>query len=450
MASLPSSAGIAGPDTFPARLKALYETIFVAYWPYWAACVTAAVLNIFLLAYMGSAWGVTGELTRWGGHILTAIGVPADTWPYFEEIGLEGSPITRVAGYLTLGMLGGSLIGALLSGNFRIRMPANRSRLVQGFVGGFLAGFGARLAMGCNLGSFFSAVPQFSLHGWLFMLGMFPGTYLGTRLALLPWIMGSSKRKSTRRARPANGNDSRRRQSIAGLVVVALIFAWLMSLFGGGRFDFGIVLLFGLGFGLLIQRGRICFTSAFREMWITRQGELARALAFAMIISTLGFAVLIYNGIGGNVQVASPGVLIGGIIFGIGIVLAGGCESGWMYRSMEGYVQLWMAGLGTIAGATFLAWAWTGWGIEALLVEGWPAVNLVHSWGWSAALLSTLALLGAWYLVVTWWETRRFVPQEETASAQQPAAVAAAAATPAAASTDASPAAANSVASAHR
>ena len=28
-------------------------------------------------------------------------------------------------------------------------------------------------------------------------------------------------------------------------------------------------MLFGVGFGLLIERAQICFTSAFRDMWIT-------------------------------------------------------------------------------------------------------------------------------------------------------------------------------------
>lgn len=393
--------------SFGDRSRQFWRRLFVDYWPYWAACVAAAVLNIVLLAYWGSAWGVTGELTRWGGHVLLALGVDVRGWPYFQEIGLAGTPLTRTSGYLTLGMLGGALIGALLSGNFRVRLPQQRRRLLQGFIGGVLSGFGARLAMGCNLGSFFSAVPQFSLHGWLFMLGLFPGTYLGARIALHPWVMGSGKGR--RRSSPRRAQADPGRQLAAGLIVAGLIAlgAWRAALVD---VSFGVLLLFGVGFGLIIQRGRICFTSAFRELWITRQAELGRALALSMAIATLGFAALINRGIGGNIQVASPGVLVGGILFGIGIVLAGGCESGWMYRSMEGYVQLWMAGLGTIAGATFLAWAWHGFYLYDFLVAGWPAINLIDAWGWKGAVFGTLGLLAAWYVLITWWETRPAKP----------------------------------------
>ena len=33
-------------------------------------------------------------------------------------------------------------------------------------------GYGARLAMGCNIGGFFSAIPSLALNGWVFGLGL--------------------------------------------------------------------------------------------------------------------------------------------------------------------------------------------------------------------------------------------------------------------------------------
>ena len=265
------------------------------------------------------------------------------------------------------------------------------------------------------------------------MLGLFPGTYLGTKIALHPLMMG---RPTARDGAARHGvPPKRRRSALPSTVVGALLALALVALTfyaAGMEAAFGVLLLFGIGFGFLIQRGRICFTSAFREMWITRQGDLGRALAFSMMVSTLGFAALIYNGIGGNLQIVHPGILVGGILFGIGIVLAGGCESGWMYRSMEGYVQLWMAGLGTIAGATFLAWAWDGLCIYDIFVEGWPAISLIEAWGWPVAILATLALLFGWYLLITWWETRKPVQQTVPVAAPQAADAQAKVPTPAA------------------
>ena len=39
-------------------------------------------------------------------------------------------------------------------------------------------------------------------------------------------------------------------------------------------------------------------------------------------------------------------------------MLAGGCETGWMYRAVEGQVHYWWVGLGNVIGSTILAYYW--------------------------------------------------------------------------------------------
>jgi uncharacterized membrane protein YedE/YeeE len=57
---------------------------------------------------------------------------------------------------------------------------------MQAVVGGMIAGFGARLAMGCNLAAFFTGIPQFSLHAWFFAVATAIGSYFGAKFTLLP------------------------------------------------------------------------------------------------------------------------------------------------------------------------------------------------------------------------------------------------------------------------
>jgi uncharacterized protein len=409
----PPSAFAEAPAGFAARLRAAYEAVFVRYWPYWAATLAAAILNIFEFAFAGAAWGVTTEFTRWGGHLLQPFGVDVNTWAYFGETGIgpnRGAPWDRTSGWIVLGMFGGALIGSLLSSSVRLRVPQQKRRLVQGFVGGVLGGFGARLAMGCNLGSFFSAIPQFSLHGWLFMAGLFVGTYLGVKLALQPWMMGQPERRSGRGRPVVAESDGRSIQPLLGWIGVGVVAVGLAAFIQLDQWRMGIIMLFGVGFGLIVERGRICFTNAFRELWITRQGHLARALALAMIVQVVGFAILIAGGAKVRLEPASLGTFLGGILFGVGIVMAGGCETGWMYRSVQGYVQLWMAGLGTIVGTIVLAYGWDRWGIYDALVAPYARVNLGESLGWPLAIGLSIAGLAAWYLFSTWWETRPAAP----------------------------------------
>lgn len=397
-------------ESFADRVRGGYRQVFIDYWPYWAATLAAGVLNVFELAALGGAWGVTTEFTRWGGHAMALFGVDVNSWAYFGETGIgpnRGAPWDRASGWIVIGMFGGALIGSLLSSSVALRMPRQKRRLVQGFVGGVLGGFGARLAMGCNLGAFFSAIPQFSLHGWLFMAGLFAGTYVGSKIALHPWVMGAPSRGAGR-GRPVvvEPGLANRIQPYLGVVLLAIVFGGLAAYVQAGLWKTGVAMLFGVGFGLLIERGRICFTNAFRELWITRQGHLARAIALGMIVCTIGFAVQVAAGAKLRAEYASLGTLIGGTIFGIGIVLAGGCETGWMYRSAQGYVQLWMAGIGTIVGTVVLAYGWEAWGLYDTLVAPYPRVLLVDSWGWPLAILATIGGLSAWFFLATWWESK--------------------------------------------
>jgi len=45
-------------------------------------------------------------------------------------------------------------------------------------------GYGARLVMGCNIGGFFSAIPQLAFNGWVFFVGLLIGGYIGAKLVV--------------------------------------------------------------------------------------------------------------------------------------------------------------------------------------------------------------------------------------------------------------------------
>ena len=80
---------------------------------------------------------------------------------------------------------------------------------------------------------------------------------------------------------------------------------------------------------------------------MTGEGEMPRSIAVSIIISMLGFAALKWTGLRGEeVYVAQAfwfGALVGGIIFGCGMVVAGGCGSGSVWRAGEGHVKLMIA-----------------------------------------------------------------------------------------------------------
>lgn len=107
----------------------------------------------------------------------------------------------------------------------------------------------------------------------------------------------------------------------------------------------GFAMLCGLAFGLLIERAQICFTSAFRDLWVTGRAYMAKAIIFGIIVGTLGVFSYIQLGVPAKIMWAGPNAIIGGLLFGFGIVLAGGCET-------VGCIAQWKVKF------TLCGWAW--------------------------------------------------------------------------------------------
>jgi len=117
-------------------------------------------------------------------------------------------------------------------------------------------------------------------------------------------------------------------------------------------------LFVGVLFGFALQRGRFCMNSAFRDIILGRDFTLFKALSVAILVEMIGFSILAFTG---TVTLAPKPLMwganiVGGLIFGFGMVLAGGCASGITYRLGEGMMGALMAvlgfGLSAMMGAT--------------------------------------------------------------------------------------------------
>lgn len=162
------------------------QNYLIKYWNPVAAVIAAGLISAYYFGVTGTYWAVTGEFTRWGGHALQALGVDVSDWSYYKIIGMQGTIFTRIDGVMILGMFAGCISAALWANNVKWRNQPHKRRIVQALIGGALAGFGARLAMGCNLASLFTGIPQFSVHAWFFTIATAVGTYAGVKVTLLP------------------------------------------------------------------------------------------------------------------------------------------------------------------------------------------------------------------------------------------------------------------------
>ncbi|MGD7731918.1 YeeE/YedE family protein [Propionibacteriaceae bacterium G57] len=115
-------------------------------------------------------------------------------------------------------------------------------------------------------------------------------------------------------------------------------------------------LALGVVLGFVFQRSRFCVTGAFRDVWLSRSFRWLTAFLLAILVQ----AVLVQGLLGldlitaGVPKIAWLGVMGGSFLFGIGIVLAGGCATGTYYRSGEGLIGSWIALLFYAATAAFM------------------------------------------------------------------------------------------------
>ena len=266
-------------------------------------------------------------------------------------------------------------------------------------------GVGASMAFGCNIGGFFSATSALSMAGLAMMVGLMIGAYLGLRLLLLeieylPPLAGHSGSGKT-------SETWKNRQPIIGVLVLASGLALAFIYDGFDYAERGGILLFGLFIGTVMQRTRFCFVRAFREPFMTGNGDATKAVALAIIISVTGFSILKWTDLREWETMVSSGFwvgsLIGGIIFGIGMSFTGGCATGSMWRAAEGQVKLWIALVGfTFGGSYFRAWMdETGWTSKL----GQP-VFIPDIVGWKLGIIGIIVLMLLWYMAASWNEVK--------------------------------------------
>lgn len=128
----------------------------------------------------------------------------------------------------------------------------------------------------------------------------------------------------------------------------------------------------GLAAGAVMTRWGLCFNRALRRAAFERRPALLRAFAIAVAVQLLLLPLLIALGVGTlerSADAGGPALLpvaqvVGGLVFGTGMALAGGCVTG----------MLWKAG----AGAAALAIAIVGFAVGELLIRG-PGEGVIES-----------------------------------------------------------------------
>lgn len=208
---------------------------------------------------------------------------------------------------------------------------------------------------------------------------------------------------TTRRRSTSSRRKPKKNQIPFGLAIVVLIIAIGLYL-GTKNAKFSLFWVTGICFGVILQKGRFCFTASMRDPFLTGSTTLTRAVLVAFAITTVGFAAIKYGYASQGLPI--PGMsyvvpisfatLFGAFIFGIGMVIAGGCASGTLMRVGEGFqmqiLSLVFFIVGSLIGANNFGW----WKLN--VISKGKAVFLPDIFGWAGALFVQLTIIGLLYV----------------------------------------------------
>ncbi|MGV8905619.1 MAG: YeeE/YedE family protein [Acetobacterium sp.] len=160
-----------------------FHKIFVQRWSFMTGGILLAIMFAFILVTTGNSWGVTGPFTSWGVAFFQMFGVEFTSPAFASYVAAANNGILNDPGSLrNFGLIFGAVIAFLLAGRFTLKFKFKLKDVPYYLLGGFMMGFGARLAGGCNIGALFSGIGNFSLSGWGFFLTLTLGGIAGLKL----------------------------------------------------------------------------------------------------------------------------------------------------------------------------------------------------------------------------------------------------------------------------
>ncbi|MBO3444425.1 YeeE/YedE thiosulfate transporter family protein [Clostridium sp. CCUG 7971] len=216
--------------------------------------------------------------------------------------------------------------------------------------------------------------------------------------------------KSIRKSRAPR--KAKKSQIPIALIVTAIIVAFGIYL---STYNTKLVIywIFGISFGYILQRSRFCFTAAFRDPCITGSTSVTRAIIVALTLTTIGFTAIKYsavikgNEIPGMSAVSPIGIplIVGAILFGIGMVIAGGCASGTLMRVGEGFSMQMLSLIFFVIGSLWGAHDMGFWG--PTFNEKAPKIFLPDVFGWLGALVVQAIILVLLYIAAVKWQEKK-------------------------------------------
>jgi hypothetical protein len=183
------------------RAGRMTRTAFAAgHLPPWRAALILAGIGFLSYLLVGMPLGITTSYAKlgstveawlWPEHVASLAyfsAQPLTYQPPFGTASISGGPgpaldaVAAIQYPLIVGIILGGLASALMLKEFRPSLRAPTRQIISALLGGLLLGASARMVPGCNIWHLWGGLPILALQSLLFLVGLLPGAWLGSRL----------------------------------------------------------------------------------------------------------------------------------------------------------------------------------------------------------------------------------------------------------------------------
>jgi len=185
-------------------------------------------------------------------------------------------------------------------------------------------------------------------------------------------------------------------------------------------------LLAGLVAGFVMHRSDFCMTGMFRDLYLFRSTFMLRILALLVAVAMVLLEMARLSGHVALFPFPGYGVpalttVAGGALFGVGMVLAGGCVAGTLYKMGSGNLVSLCAFIGLLVGSAAFAEIYPYWmplAAATKLQPGYETVAGIAGLSQSTVVAGAFALLAV--PVVLWWRGGLLVRKSGSSGYLQP------------------------------
>lgn len=217
----------------------------------------------------------------------------------------------------------------------------------------------------------------------------------------------------------------KKNQVFAGIaLIIAMIF---FGIYLKGKTEtLTLFLITGLILGYILTRSRYGFAGGIKKIYLTGDGSLTKAVLLLFAISIVAAAGVHYGAASKGAVIAAnavegsaiiPGTqflkatslltILGGIIFGMGMVLGGGCASGTLTDSGEGASRAWIVVIFFALGGVLGHWMMPTLTSSFLGEIATPLIYLPDYFGYVGSVLLSLFILLILYIITKNYEDKR-------------------------------------------